>query len=209
MDKTRLIAILGAGNVGGALGKIWSAEGYKIAYGVRDPKNSKRDVAADATVSTNDEAAAQASIVVLTVPWNAAKQAVESCGDLSGKVIIDCTNPLTDDLKGLALGTTTSAAEMIANWVPGANVVKAFNTIGAPCLGNAQFGSEAADGFYCGDDAEAKSVVKPLIAATGLNPADMGPLRNARQLEALAMLWIDLAVNQGQGVNHGFKLLRR
>ena len=111
--------------------------------------------------------------------------------------------------KGLTLGTTTSAAEMVAGWAPSARVVKSFNTIGAPCLGNTKFGSETADGFYCGDDAEAKKTVHQLNADVDLNPVDVGPLKNARLLEPLAMLWIDLAINQGQGINHAFKLLRR
>jgi hypothetical protein len=104
---------------------------------------------------------------------------------------------------------TTSAAETVAVWARTSRIVKAFNTIGAANYGNAQFGTERADGFYCGDDQDAKNVVKPLIEDIGLNPVDVGPLRNARALEPLALLWIDLAVNQGQGPNHGFKLLRR
>jgi predicted dinucleotide-binding enzyme len=88
-------------------------------------------------------------------------------------------------------------------------VVKAFNTIGAGNYGKTEFAGTRADGFYCGDDAAAKDKVKPLIADIGLNPVDVGPLRNARLLEPLAMLWIDLAFNQKWGPNHAFKLLRR
>ncbi|MGH9455635.1 MAG: NADPH-dependent F420 reductase, partial [Terriglobia bacterium] len=110
---------------------------------------------------------------------------------------------------GLTVGLTTSAAELVASWAPGAKVVKAFNTVGAAVFGNAQFGPQRADGFYCGDDAGAKSVVTHLIEQAGLEPVDVGALVNARLLEPLAMLWIDLAVNQRQGPNHAFKLLRR
>ena len=99
--------------------------------------------------------------------------------------------------------------EQVSAWAGGARVVKAFNSIGAGNFGRADFAGQTADGFYCGDDAAAKAVVKPLIADTGLNPVDVGPLRNARWLEAIAMLWIDLAVNQGWGGDHAFKLLRR
>ena len=97
----------------------------------------------------------------------------------------------------------------MAGWAPNARVVKAFNTIGAANYGNAQFGMQRADGFYCGDEQDAKNLAKQLIEETGLNPVDVGPLKNARLLEPLAMLWIDLAVNQKQGPNHAFKLLRR
>jgi 8-hydroxy-5-deazaflavin:NADPH oxidoreductase len=209
MNGALHIAILGAGNVGGALGKIWLKRGHKITFGVPDPQKSKRKLSASSEVTTNKEAAAGADVVVLSMPWPAAHEAIRNAGELDNKVLIDCTNPLADDLKGLTLGLTTSAGEMVATWAPGARVVKAFNTIGAPNYGNAQFGSLRADGFYCGDDREAKNVVKQLIEQVGLDPVDAGPLKNARLLEPLAMLWIDLAVNQEQGTNHAFKLLRR
>ncbi|HEV3329662.1 MAG TPA: NADPH-dependent F420 reductase [Bryobacteraceae bacterium] len=189
------IGILGAGHVGGALGRLWAAKGHDIQFGKRG--------------SSNGEAAASAQVVVLTVPWPAAQDAIKDCGDLAGKILVDCTNPLTPDLKGLSVGLTTSAAEQVALWAPGAKVVKAFNTIGAVDFGNADFGGVVADGFYCGDDDASKKVVAALISDTGMNPVDIGPLRNARLLEPLALLWIDLAVIQKQGPNHAFKLLRR
>jgi predicted dinucleotide-binding enzyme len=189
------IGILGSGNVGGALGRVWAAKGHDIAFGKRGASNA--------------EAAASAQVVVLTVPWPAAQEALNAAGNLAGKILVDCTNPLTSDLKGLTLGLTASAGEQVAAWAPGAKVVKAFNTIGASNFGNADFGGVAADGFYCGDDAAAKNIVAGLIGDAGMHPVDVGPLRNARVLEPLAMLWIDLAVNQRQGSNHAFQLLRR
>lgn len=203
------IAVLGAGNVGGALGRIWLSKGHQVTFGVPDPQKTKRDVAAAAKITTNKEAVTQSDVVVISVPWPAAQDAIRDSGDLRDKILIDCTNPLAPDLKSLVLGTTTSAAETIANWARTNRIVKAFNTIGAMNYGNAQFGTERADGFYCGDDQDAKTVLKPLIEDIGLNPVDVGPLRNARALESLALLWIDLAVIQGQGPNHAFKLLRR
>jgi predicted dinucleotide-binding enzyme len=188
------IGILGAGNVGGALGRVWAEKGHRITFGKRE---------------SNAEAVAGAEVIVLSVPWEAAAAALRTAGDLAGKILVDCTNPLTPDLQGLAVGLTTSAAEQVAGWAPDAKVVKAFNTIGAVNFGNAKFGGELADGFYCGDDAAAKDVVKGLVQDAGMNPVDVGPLRNARWLEAIAMLWIDLAINQKQGTNHAFKLLRR
>src|SRR5207248_9037251 len=134
---------------------------------------------------------------------------IRNAGELGNKVLIDCTNPLAEDLKGLVLGLTTSAGEIVATWAPGARVVKGFNTIGAGNYGNAQFGSMRADGFYCGDDQDAKDVAKQLIEEVGLDPVDVGPLKNARLLEPLALLWIDLTVNQGQCPNHAFTLLWR
>jgi predicted dinucleotide-binding enzyme len=209
MNETRRIAVLGAGNVGGTLGRIWISKGQEVTFGVPDPQKSKREITAQAKVMTNKEAVAGADVLVLSVPWPAAHEAIRDAGELKNKILIDCTNPLASDLKGLVLGTTTSAAEMVATWAPAARIVKAFNTIGAANYGNAQFGNQRADGFYCGDDPEAKNVAKQLIEEVGLEPVDVGPLKNARLLEPLAMLWIDLAINQRQGTNHAFKLLRR
>jgi predicted dinucleotide-binding enzyme len=189
------IGILGAGNVGGTLGRVWAAKGHDIVFGKRG--------------ASNREAASSARVVVLTVPWPAAQEAIQDCGDLAGKTLVDCSNPLAPDLQSLTIGLTTSAGEQVAAWAPGAKVVKAFNTIGAGNFGNADFGGVAADGFYCGDDAAAKQIVSGLIADAGMNPVDVGPLRNARLLEPLALLWIDLAVIQKQGPNHAFQLLRR
>ncbi|MGH9717120.1 MAG: NADPH-dependent F420 reductase [Candidatus Acidiferrales bacterium] len=208
------IAVLGAGNVGSALARVWSAAGHTVTFGLPNPQSDKSKAAVSALAgkvraASNKEAASSAQVVALCVPWPAAEGAIRECGNLSGKILIDCVNPLKPDLQELAVGTTTSAAEQVAAWASGARVVKAFNTIGAVNFGNAQFGSQRADGFYCGDDAASKAAVRELIDAAGLDPVDVGPLRNARSLEAMAMLWIDLALNQLQGPGHAFKLLRR
>jgi len=210
----RNIAVLGAGNVGGTLARLWAAQGHTVRFGVRDPQSDKVQemVAAlrgKGSAAQNHEAVASADIVALCVPWPNAEDAIRASGNMAGKILIDCTNPLSSDLKGLTIGLATSAAEQVARWARGAQVVKAFNTIGAGNFGNAEFGGLRADGFYCGDDRDAKKVVRELIEDVGLEPVDVGPLSNARWLEPLAMLWIDLAFNQKQGTNHAFKLLRR
>jgi 8-hydroxy-5-deazaflavin:NADPH oxidoreductase len=125
------ITVLGAGNVGGALGRIWLSKGHQVTFGVPDPQKTKRDVAAAAKITTNKEAVTQSDVVVISVPWPAAQDAIRDSGDLRDKILIDCTNPLAPDLKSLVLGTTTSAPETIANWARTNRIVKAFNTIGA------------------------------------------------------------------------------
>ena len=209
MEQALRIAVLGAGNVGGSLGRIWAACGHQVTFGVPDPEKTKQQMPGAAAITTNEEAVSGAEVVALSVPWPAVQEALHSAGELGGKILIDCTNPLAPDLSGLVVGLNTSGAEMIADWAPHARVVKAFNTIGSPNYGHAQFGSLRADGFYCGDEQQAKTVAKELIEQAGLHPVDVGPLKNARLLEPLAMLWIDLAINQRQGPNHAFKLLRR
>lgn len=209
------IAIIGAGNVGGELGKLWAAKGHEIFFGVRDPKDPKlqdllKSTQGRARAGTVNEAAPGSEIVVLATPWSATADAIKSAGDLRGKVVVDCTNPLSPDLSGLVIGTTNSAGEEVSRWAKGARVVKAFNTIGAQNFGNPRFGSEAATMFVCGDDSDAKAIVAELASDLGFDVVDAGPLTASRLIEPLAMLWIHLVFKQQFGpTGHAFKLLRR
>jgi predicted dinucleotide-binding enzyme len=206
------IAIIGAGNIGGALAALWTERGHTVWVGVRDAQSErvrKLKQKTNANLTTVADAVSKAEIVALCVPWHAVPATLGEAGSWAGKILIDVTNPLAADLQSMEIGTTTSAGEMIAEWFPQARVVKAFNTIGAYLFGNAQFDGLSADGYYCGNDEAAKAVVGPLIADAGFEPVDVGLLRSARMLEALAMFWIDLKVNQRIQGDFAFKLLRR
>jgi predicted dinucleotide-binding enzyme len=180
---------------------------------VRDPNSAaSRELlqkAGSGTAATMADAAKSADVLLVSTPWAATQQVIESLGDLSGKIVIDVTNPLLPDLSGLALGTTTSAAEQVAQWASGARVVKAFNTIGFNVMADPSFGGNRALLLYCGDDAAAKQTVKSLAAELGFDPQDAGLLRQARLLEPFAPLWISLAYGQGYGREFAFQLLRR
>ena len=108
------------------------------------------------------EAGAFGDVIVLATPWSGTPDAVRAAGDLKGKTVIDCTNPVLPDFSALAVGLTTSAAEEIAKLIPTAHVVKCFNTLGASNFANPEFGGERASMFFCGDDASAKLVVAEL-----------------------------------------------
>jgi hypothetical protein len=212
------IAIIGTGKMGGTLGKLWAAGGYQIAFGVRntaDPKHAKLLEAAgpNARLATVAGAANDAEVVVLTTPWEGTQNALASAGNLAGKIIIDATNPLLLGAaglqKGLLLGHTTSGAEQVAAWSPGARVVKAFNSTGASNHANPKYGNQNVSMFICGDDADAKAVVKKLSDELGFETIDAGPLTAARLLEPLAMLWIHLAFEAGFGINFAFKVVKR
>jgi predicted dinucleotide-binding enzyme len=180
--------------------------------GVRDAQGAralKLKQETSANLTTVPDAVSKAEIVALCVPWTAARASLSEADGCAGKILLDATNPVAEDLQTLEIGTTTSAGEMIASWAPQARVIKAFNTIGAYLFGNAQFDGLLADGYFCGDDAAAKAFVRPLIEDAGFEPVDVGPLKSARMLEALAMLWIDLKINRGFQGDFGFKLLRR
>ena len=207
------LVIIGAGNIGGTLGKRWAALGHDIVFGVRDPiatkvQNLLRETGPKARATSIEAAAATAQVVILAVPWGAAEEVVREAGPLGGKILVDATNPIAPGLE-LAVGHTTSAAEEIAGWGVGARVVKAFNTLGYEHLANPTFGDETLNMFICGDDEEAKFVVSGLAQELGFEVVDAGPLSAARLLEPLAMLWIRLATVEGEGRDIAFKLLHR
>jgi hypothetical protein len=205
------IGIVGSGNVGGALGRRFAQQGHSVIFGTRRPDSPEAaELAAvpGARVASQQDAARSAEIIVLATPWPATAGAVRALGDLKGKILLDCTNPLKPDLSGLELGTTTSAGEQVAQWAPGARVVKIFNTIGSNVMDNPAFPHGPATLFYCGDDAAAKSAARDLAAQIGFDPVDAGPLRQARVLEPLALLWVSLAFG-GMGREIVLGLIRR
>jgi len=204
------IAIIGTGNVGSALGTRWAQRGHEVVFGSRDPSGAKAQkllAATGASVAGIREAAADAAVVVLATPWDAAQESIVAAGDLTGKVVLDATNPL-QNMK-LALGLTTSGAEQVASWAGGAAVVKAFNSTGAGNMLNPDYADQKPTMFICGDAAGAKQIVSGLIEEIGFEAVDAGPLTSARYLEPLAGLWITLAYAQGLGPNIAFRLLRR
>jgi len=208
------IGIIGSGNVGSALGKIWAAKGHEVMFSSRHPDKIKalaESAGKNASFGLLAEAAKFGDVIALAVPWGQAENALKSAGSLEGKILIDCINPLKPDFSGLAVGLTTSAAEEDAKVAKGAKVVKAFNTTFAVLMASESrmFGEVSPTGFYCGDDAAAKAVVSALIRDTGLEPIDAGPLEMARYLEPLAFLMMGLAFNQKMGTNIALRLLKR
>jgi NADPH-dependent F420 reductase len=208
------IGIIGAGDIGSKLGKAWAKRGHQIMFGVRNIESPK----AKLLRKSNDDnlrvdSIAQAfefgEVIVLAVPWEGVLEIMRAAPNLATKILIDPTNPLSSDLKSLVVPFSTSAAEEIAKAVPGTKVIKAFNAIGAKTLDNLQFGTLKADTFICGDDPIGKSIVRQLAVEIGFNVVDVGPLSNAKLLEYLAWLWIELAFKQKMGPNIAFKLLTR
>ncbi len=208
------IGIIGTGNVGGALGRRWAFLGHNVTFGSREPESDRvnelmRRIGAGVSATGIADAARASEIVVIATPWPATEAAVAACGDLSGKIVIDCVNPHKADFSGLEIGTDTSAGEKVAEWASGARVVKAFNATGAGNMREPAYGRTTADMPICGDDEDAKAVVRGLAEEIGFDVIDAGGITSARLLEPMAMLWIHLAYNLEQGVDIAYKLLRR
>jgi predicted dinucleotide-binding enzyme len=148
-------------------------------------------------------------VLLLSTPWPTTRQALETAGDLKGRILIDATNPLRPDLSGLDVPPDRSGGELVALWARGAKVVKAFNTVGSSVMADPIFAGRNALLFYCGDDSEAKKQVHQLAAGLGFDPHDAGPLSQSRLLEPFALLWISLALKHGYGREFAFSLLKR
>jgi len=193
MNKTK-IGIIGDGNVGSALARGLKRAGHDVRA-IGNDRAAVRDVAA------------WADAVILAVPFGALNDVVETAsGPLVGKTVVDVTNAL-DASMNLAVGFTTSGAEELQKRLPKSRVVKAFNTVFSAYMETGRLGDQPLTAFVAGDDADAKASVLGLARDIGFDAVDAGPLKNARTLEPLAYLNIQLGYVLGMGPNIGFKLL--
>lgn len=206
------IAIIGAGAVGRALGSVWAAGGHEIRYGVRNPQDEKTIAAVSMTPGSKAlhvaEAVAVADVVVIATHWPQTEAALRSAGDLSGKVLIDVTNPLRPDFSGLEEGYSVSGGERVAEWAHGARVYKAFNSTAAENMADAGRYTSPPVMFVAGDEPDGKRTVMELVAAAGFEGVDAGPLTSARLLEPLAMLYIRVAFTTPLARDYALGVLR-
>jgi 8-hydroxy-5-deazaflavin:NADPH oxidoreductase len=211
-DKLMKIGIIGAGNMGSALGKIWASQSHEVMLSYSRDRTKLNAIAQAIGVraGTPAEAVQFANVILLVVPWGAVQDAISSAGSMSGKTVISCINPMKADFTGLEIGTTTSAAEEVAKIAPGAKIVEVLFSFAEILQSDSrQFGTDMPTQFYCGDDGEAKTVVAKLITDVGLQPIDAGALTSARYLEPAGMLLVQLAYMNAMGTNIGLKLLQR
>lgn len=191
------IAVIGTGEVGSALGPEFAELGHTIVYGSREPqRDDVRELVArtgqGASAAVPGAAAAGADIVVLAVPGLLVDQVTRSLGDLSGKIIIDPTNALRRGDDGqLEMGVDTSNAEVIQAAAPGAQVVKAFNTLNWRQMVDPDTSGGPISIPLVGNSVDAKAKVAGLVEGLGLEPIDLGPVKNARHVEGMLLLWIN------------------
>lgn len=205
------IGIFGTGRMGTKLAQIWAQNGHEVWLGSRDKQRAitlAEELGHGIQGTDISQTAAQVDIITFAFPWFALTDIVRLVDKLEGKIIIDCINP-TMSSGSLALGHKWSAAEEIAQQLPLAHVVKAFNGIYYANLDKPIYSGQAASLFYCSDYDDAKSAVAQLATEMGFIPVDSGPLKHARYLEPLAVLWMQMAFHMGMGPEMAFVLLPR
>jgi predicted dinucleotide-binding enzyme len=197
------ITVLGTGNMGSAFTKQLSSAGHIVRVTGRDIDKAKALAAQFDNVNAYSaaEALGDSDVVVIATAYEDAAKALQSLGDLTGKVVIDITNPLSADYMSLTIGHVTSAGEEIAKAVPQAHVVKAFNTLFAQVLADGPTFADDQRGsvFVASDSERAKQTAIALAHSLGWKTVDAGGLINARYLEPLAGLNIYLGYGAGLG----------
>lgn len=206
--------VLGSGVVAQTLARGLKQHGYPVRIGSRSPEKLAA-FAADAgiAVGTFAEAARGAAVIVLAIKGTAAEETVRRmAGDLTGKIVIDTTNPIAeappvDGVLQYFTGPNESLMERLQQAAPGARFVKAFNSVGNAFMVNPTLAGGPPTMFYCGNDSDAKVVVAELLTRFGWEPADMGTAAGARAIEPLCQLWCIPGLRGGSWT-HAFKLLR-
>jgi 8-hydroxy-5-deazaflavin:NADPH oxidoreductase len=203
------IAVIGSGNVGGALAALWSKKGHQIYLGVRDVKQFKGNaLLSNANISAHPvkEAVEKADVILLATPAMAAIEVAQSLGDTTSKVIIDSMNIVMNRGPQGYSNTTDAILDHTAT----RDVVKCFNTTGFNNMENPLYGNVSLDLFVAGDSAKGKTAAKQLALDAGFAACyDIGGNDKFSLLEQFAWFWINLAMFQAQGREIGFKLLKR
>ena len=205
------VTIIGTGNMARGIGSRLVAGGHDVTVLGKETSDAEEvvnELGANGSVKagrSGDEIADD--VVVLAVYYPDAKAAVEQYGDaLSGKVVVDITNPVNESFD-LVTPPDSSAAQELASSAPGANVVKAFNTTFANTLTQGAVSGQPLDVFIAGDDEDAKSKVAQLAEDGGLRPVDAGPLKRAHELEAVGALHMSVQGTLGTGFASALKVV--
>jgi 8-hydroxy-5-deazaflavin:NADPH oxidoreductase len=201
------IAIIGTGNVGGALATNWSKKGHTINLGVNDTNNFKgKDLLANENTKafSIQEAVAKSDVILIATPPTAIFEIIDQLGDVANKVIIDATN---------SIGKTPEPYPTVYHCLlnkTNTEVVKCFNSTGFENMLNPMYNGEAIDMFMAGDSEKAKLIATQLALDAGFGSCvDFGKSDKVELLEKFALSWINLAIMQGYGRNIGFKLVKR
>jgi predicted dinucleotide-binding enzyme len=210
------VGILGSGDVGKALARAFVSRGHKVTVASREPQKLAEFVHEHPDklhAATFEETARAGELLVLSVAFAVAKEAIDLAGtaNFAGKVLIDVTNPLKFEQgkpPTLAVSGNDSAGESVQRWLPGARVVKSFNTVGHALFVDPKFPNGPPTMFVAGNDDEAKNTVEQIAESFGWLVVDAGTIEASRYLEAMAMLWISYTIRTGNA-QHAFKWLHK
>ncbi len=198
------VALIGTGDMGDSLGPRLAQLGYRVVYGTRDPASDKvkalvASTGHGAAATTQREAAQSGAIVFTLVPWPAMETVAQSLGDLAGKIVVDISMPFEQGKDGYPQDMlATSSAEMIQSWNPRAKVVKAFATQGSQIIDDPLAAGGMVSVPVASDHRDAKERVAALVLELGMDPLDFGPLRMAREIESLQMVYMIPLVQRRQ-----------
>lgn len=203
------IAIIGTGNVGGALATKWANTGHEINLGVRDVNNFKGEgllANPNTSVMTIEEAVKSSEVILLSTPAPMAVEVAKSLGDTTGKIIIDAMNIVM----GRGPEGYSNTADAVLDTTQTKDVVKCFNTTGANNIQNTIYGATEIDMFVAGDSERGTKAAHQLALDAGFGACySIGGNDRFQLMEQFAWFWINLAMFQGQGREIGFKLLKR
>jgi len=209
------IAFLGIGNVGSALAGNLAGADHDVSIAARDLNSATVQAALAQSPALRAqplrEAVAAADIVFLATPFEANEAALESAGDLTGKVVVDCTNPVAADLSH-GLKNEVSGGEFVQKLVPAAKVVKAFTIYGFENFIDSSYpgyGDLKPAMLIAGNDPDAKGTVASLSEDLGWVPVDTGDISMSLHLEYMTLLWIKMARVQGRGAGFVWGMLTR
>lgn len=202
------VTIIGAGNMGGAISAVAIAGGNDVQLLARDSAKAQAANAAATAGTIGDPITGD--IVILALPYPAVADVLASyAGQLDGKIVVDLTNPVDfATFDSLVVDPNGSAAAEIAAALPGARVLKAFNTNFAATLATNEVGAETPTVLIAGDDADAKAALAAVVKSGGVKAVDAGSLKRARELESLGFLQLTLAAGEKTSWTSGFALAK-
>ncbi|MGH2479549.1 MAG: NADPH-dependent F420 reductase [Ktedonobacteraceae bacterium] len=205
---TFTLAVLGAGNIGGTLGRKWQAAGHRVSFGVSDPRGKnaqtlREELGERVTIGTVDEAlATNPAIIVLALPGVQMDTIItKHAALLDSRVIIDTANRLG--------GGPMNSFAALQKYTPHAHLFRAFNSLGWENFADPLFNGVQADLFYCGPDDKTRVQVEQLIVDIGLNPLYLGGSEQVSLVDSMGAIWFALVFGQGKGRHLAFKVLTR
>ena len=204
MNELR-IAVLGAGNIGGTLGRKWVVAGHKVAFGVTNPDSARAqklraEVGNGVTIDLVAAALADSDVVVMALPGNAMDETIiKHAAQLDGKIIFDTANRLG--------GGPMNSFATFQTHTPQAHIYRAFNSLGWENFADPVFDGIQADLFYCGPDGDAREVAEQMIVDVGLRPIRLGDVEQVSLVDSVGSLWFALVFGQGKGRHLAFKVL--